>query len=134
MVKKPSAAMMAALRDFVFRHDIFVEAREFDDGFIFTRQPKWRSKHFSSGRHFEVFLRRDKRRVHFYSLTCGGEDLHQSQVSIDSPEKALVVPTERRSSTKGVAVARSAGRQVFLMIPMRPARSSGTCDRSRGCL
>jgi hypothetical protein len=28
---KPSAAMMTALRDFVFRHEIFVEARESKD-------------------------------------------------------------------------------------------------------
>ena len=37
MFDKPSGALMVALRDFVFRHEIFVEAREFDDGFIFTQ-------------------------------------------------------------------------------------------------
>jgi hypothetical protein len=36
MFQKPSAELMTALRDFVFRHEIFVEAREFDDGFVFT--------------------------------------------------------------------------------------------------
>jgi hypothetical protein len=94
MFEKPSAALMIALRDFVFRHEIFVEAREFDDGFIFTRQAKQRSKRFGPRRHFEVFLRRDKRRVYFFSLTCGSEDQGRSQVSIDFPEKALLLPTE----------------------------------------
>lgn len=37
MFAKPSAAMMSVLRDFVFRHEIFIEASEFDDGFIFVR-------------------------------------------------------------------------------------------------
>jgi hypothetical protein len=94
MFEKPSAAMMSALRDFVFRHDIFVEAREFDDGFVFTRQPKRQSKRLGPRRHFEVFLRRDKRRVHFFSLTCGSEDFDRSQVSFDFPEKALLLPAE----------------------------------------
>lgn len=40
MFEKPSKALTRALRNFVFRHEIFVEAREFDDGFIFVRQPK----------------------------------------------------------------------------------------------
>ena len=34
MFEKPSKALMIALRDFVCRHEIFVKAREFDDGFI----------------------------------------------------------------------------------------------------
>jgi len=34
MFGEPSAAMMTALQDFVFRHEIFIEAREFDDGFV----------------------------------------------------------------------------------------------------
>jgi len=72
--ENPSKALMIAVRDFVFRHEIFVEAREFDDGFIFVRQPKGRSRRFDPRRHFEVFLRRTKRRVHFYTLTCGSED------------------------------------------------------------
>ena len=55
--------MMLALRDFVIRHEIFVEAREFDDGFIFTRLPKGGSKRVGPRHHFEVFLRRKKRRV-----------------------------------------------------------------------
>ena len=92
MVKKPSAAMMAALRDFVFRHDIFVEAREFDDGFIFTRLPRRGSKRSRPRRHFEVFLRRNKRRVKFFSLTCGSEAEERSQVGIDFPEKGLLMP------------------------------------------
>jgi len=63
MFQEPSAAMMLALRDFVFRHEIFVEAREFDDGFVFTRRPRRRSKRFDPRRHFEVILRRENRRV-----------------------------------------------------------------------
>ena len=85
---------MIALRDFVFRHDIFVEAREFDDGLIFTRQPKGRAKRFGPRRNFEVFLRRDKRRAQFYTLTCGPDDHERSQVTIEFPEKALLRPAE----------------------------------------
>ena len=94
MFEKPSKALMIALRDFVFRHEIFVEAGEFDDGFVFVRQPKGRSKRFGPRRHFEVFLRRNKRRVRFYTLTCGSEDHQRSQVPIDFPEKALLLPAE----------------------------------------
>ena len=95
MFEKPSKALMIALRDFVFRHEIFVEAREFDDGCVFVRQPKGRSKRFGPRRHFEVFLRRrNKRRVRFYILTCGSDDQERSQVPIDFPEKALVLPAE----------------------------------------
>jgi len=93
MFEKPSEALMIALRDFVCRHEIFVEAREFDDGFIFVRQPKGRSR-FGPRRHFQVFLRRNKRRVRFFTLTCGSEDHERSQVSIDFPEKALLRPAE----------------------------------------
>jgi hypothetical protein len=92
--ENPSTALMIAVRDFVFRHEIFVEAREFDDGFIFVRRPKGRSRRFGSRRHFEVFLRRNKRRVHFYSLTSGSEDGERLQVAIDFPEKALLRPAE----------------------------------------
>ena len=94
MIEKPSKALMIALRDFVFRHEIFVEAREFDDGCVFVRQPKGRSKRFGPRRHFEVFLRRNKRRVRVYTLTCGAEDQERSQVPIDFPEKALLLPAE----------------------------------------
>jgi hypothetical protein len=94
MFTKPSAELMTALRDFVFRHEIFVEAREFDDGFVFTRQPKRRSKRLVPRRHFEVFLRRDRRRVRFFTLTCGSEDQQRSRVLIDFPEKALLLPAE----------------------------------------
>ena len=94
MFEKPSKALMIALRDFVFRHEIFVEAGEFDDGFVFARQRKGRSKGFGPRRHFEVFLRRNKRRVRFYTLTCGSEDHERSQVPIDFPEKALLLPAE----------------------------------------
>lgn len=86
--------MMRALRDFVFRHEIFVEAREFDDGFIFVRRRKGRADRYGPRRHFRVFLRRDKRRVHIYTLTCGSENLDRSQVEIDFPEKALLRPAE----------------------------------------
>src|SRR5258707_1659065 len=82
MFERPSAAMMVALQDFVFRHKIFVEAREFDDGRFFTRQRRWRSKKLGPRRHFEVFLRRDKRRVHVYSLTCVSVDHRRLHVSI----------------------------------------------------
>ena len=85
---------MRALRDFVLRHEIFVEAREFDDGFIFARLPRRGSKRVGPRRHFEVFLRRKKRRVKFFSLTCGSDDEKRSQVRIDFPEKALIRPAE----------------------------------------
>jgi len=85
---------MIGLRDFVFRHEIFVEAREFDDGFIFVRRRKDRSGRHGPRRHFKVFLRRNERRVHFYTLTCGSEDAERSQVGIDFPEKALVRAVE----------------------------------------
>ena len=65
MFEKPSETLMTALRNFVFRHEIFVEAGEFDDGFVYVRQRKGRSKRFGPRRHFEVFLRRNKRRVRF---------------------------------------------------------------------
>lgn len=94
MFEKPSKALMNALRDFVCRHEIFVEAREFDDGFIFVRQRKGRSTRFGPRRHFQVFLRRNKRRVRFFTLTCGSEDHERSQVPIDFPEKALLRPVE----------------------------------------
>ena len=94
MFEKPSKALMIALRDFVCRHEIFVEAREFDDGFIFVRQPKGRSTRFGPRRHFQVFLRRNKRRVRCFTLTCGSEDHERSQVPIDFPEKALLRPAE----------------------------------------
>jgi hypothetical protein len=92
--QKPSAAMMLALRDFVFRHEIFVEAREFDDGFIFTRLPRRGSNRVGPRHHFEVFLRRKERRVKFFSLTCGSDDEERSQVRIDFPERALIMPAE----------------------------------------
>lgn len=85
---------MRALRDFVFHHEVFVEAREFDDGVIFTRRPRRRSNRLGPRRHFEVFLRRDKRRVRFFTLTCGSEDHERSQVWIDFPEKVLLRPAE----------------------------------------
>src|ERR1700730_4966775 len=94
MFEKPSTELMTALRDFVFRHEIFVEAREFDDGFVFTRQPKCRSKRLGPRRHFAVILRRDRRRVRFFTLTCGSEDHERSRVLIDFPEKALLRPAE----------------------------------------
>jgi hypothetical protein len=37
MFVKPSKALMIALQHFVCRHEIFAEAREFDDGFILIR-------------------------------------------------------------------------------------------------
>ena len=94
MFGKPSAALMKGLRDFVFRHEIFVEAREIDDGFIFVRHRKGRVDKQGSRRHFRVFLRRDKRRVHVYTRTCGSENLERSQVTIEFPEKALLRPAE----------------------------------------
>ncbi len=94
MFQKPSTAMMLALRDFVFRHEIFVEAREFDDDFVFTRRPRRRSMRLGPRRHFEGVLRRENRRVHFFSLTCGSEEQERSEVRIDFPEKALLMPAE----------------------------------------
>jgi hypothetical protein len=94
MPAKPSKKLMIALRDFVFRHEIFVEAREFDDGFLFTRRPATRSKRLGARRHFRVSLRRDRRRVHFYSISCGSDDAGRHQVPIDFPETALLRPAE----------------------------------------
>ncbi len=94
MFEKPSKALMIALRDFVFRYKIFVEAREFGEGCFFVRQPKGRLKRFGPRRHFEIFLRRNERRVPFCILTCGSEDHERSQVSIDFPEKMLLLPAE----------------------------------------
>jgi hypothetical protein len=93
-VRKPSPAIMAALRDFVFRHEIFVEASEFDDGFLFSRQLRRRSKRLKPRRHFEVFLRRNGRRVKFFTVMCGSEDLDGSKISIDFPERVLLRPSE----------------------------------------
>jgi len=94
MFEKPSKTLMIALREFVFRHGIFVEASELDDGLVFTRERKGRSKRFGPRRHFAVFLRRNKCRVRCYTLTCGSEDHERSQVPIDFPEKALLRPAE----------------------------------------
>lgn len=94
MFEKPPKALMAALQRFVIRHKIFVEAREFDDGLIFVRKPKGRAKKFGTRRNFEVFLRCQKQRVHFYTVTCGSADEKESQVSIDFPERALLRPAE----------------------------------------
>ena len=44
MFAKPTKALMTTLQRFVFRHEIFVEAREFDDGLIFVREPKGRAR------------------------------------------------------------------------------------------
>ena len=92
--EKSSAAMLNALRQLVFRHEIFVEAREFDDDFIFTRKLRRRSKRLGPRRHFELFLRRHKQRVRFCTLTCGSEDQERSEVRIDVPEKALLLLAE----------------------------------------
>lgn len=94
MIEKPTKALMAALQRFVFRHGIFIEAHEFDDGMLFVREPKGRLKRFGPHRNFRVFLRRQKRRVHVYTLTCGSTEKEQSQVRIDFPEKALLGPAE----------------------------------------
>lgn len=94
MFENPSKALMIALRDFVFRHDIFVEGRDIDDGLIFVRRPKGRSKKLGPRRHFRVSLSRNRRRVHFYTVTCGSNDTERYQVSIDLPEKALLRPAE----------------------------------------
>ena len=85
---------MTALRDFVFRHDIFVEAREFDDGFLFARRPTTRSQRLGARRHFRVSLRRNRGRVHFYTVTCGSNDNERYQIPIDFPEKALLRSAE----------------------------------------
>ena len=94
MFGKPSAALMTALRDFVFRHEVFVEACEFDDGLIFTRQPRVRSRRFGPRRHFEVFLRRDRRRIKFYTVSCGSEDQKRADIRIEFPERTLLRSAE----------------------------------------
>ena len=78
----------------MFRHEIFVEAGEFDDGFLFSRQLRRRSKRLKPRRHFEVFLRRNGVRVKFFTVMCGSEDLDGSKISIDFPEKVLLRPAE----------------------------------------
>ncbi len=94
MFEKPTKALMSDLQRFVFRHKIFVEAREFDDGLFFVREPKGRGRRFGPRRHFEVSLRREKRRVHFYTVTCGSSDQEKSAVWIDFPEKTLLHAAE----------------------------------------
>jgi hypothetical protein len=94
MFEKPTKALMSYLQRFVFRHKIFVEAREFDDGLLFVREPKGRTKKFGPRRHFEVSLRQEKRRVHFYTMMCGSADQKKSAVSIDFPEKTLLRAAE----------------------------------------
>ena len=94
MFEKPTKVLMGDLQRFVFRHKIFVEAREFDDGLIFVREPNGRAKKFGPRRNFEVSLRREKRRVHFYTVTCGSADQEKSAVSIDFPETALLRAAE----------------------------------------
>ena len=111
MFEKPSKALMIALRNFVFRHEIFVEAGEFDDGFVFVRQRKGRSKRFGPRRHFEVFLRRSKRRVRLYTLTCGSEDCERSQVPIDFPEKALLRPAGAAIEYESCEIGRASCRE-----------------------
>jgi hypothetical protein len=41
-----------------------------------------------------VFLRRNGRRVKFFTLACGSEDQDGSKVPIDFPEKVLLMPAE----------------------------------------
>ena len=57
-------------------------------------KPKGRAKKFGPRRHFEVSLRREKRRVHFYTVTCGSADQKKSAASIDFPEKTLLRAAE----------------------------------------
>ncbi len=99
--RKPSAASIAALRDFVIRHDIFVEASEMDDGFLFTRRVPRRSKRIRPRRYFEVFLRRHRRRVKFFTVACSSEDLRRSKTCIDFPEKLLLAPAEAAIEYEG---------------------------------
>ena len=95
MVAQPTKALMIALQRFVFRHRIFVEAREFDDGVIFVREPKGRgATKLSPRRNFEVFLRRQRRRIHMYTMTLGSADERDWRVSIDFPEKTLLRAAE----------------------------------------
>ena len=94
MFEKPTKALMTDLERFVFRHRIFVEAREFDDGTIFVREPTDRARKSGPRRNFEVSLRREKQRVHFYTVICGSADQQKSQVPIDFPEKALLRAAE----------------------------------------
>src|SRR6266446_1141661 len=54
--------------------------------------PEGPSGQTGSRRHFRAFLRRDKRRVHVCTMTCGSENLERSQVTIEFPEKALLRP------------------------------------------
>jgi hypothetical protein len=94
MFEKPTKALMSDLQRFVFRHKIFVEVREFDDGLLFVREPKGRTKKFEPRRHFEVSLRHEKRRVHFHTMMCGSADQEKSAVSIDFAEKTLLRAAE----------------------------------------
>lgn len=138
MSEKPTKALMIALRDFVFRQEIFVEAREFDDGFFFTRRSTARSKGFGPRRHFRVSLRRDRRRVHFYSLTCGSDDAERYQFPIDFP-KGRFYGRRRQQSNTNRADASSVGTPLAFRRTRRPvARFSVMSDQShafsRNCL
>lgn len=99
--RKPSPAIAAALRDFVIRHHIFVEASEIDDGVLFTRQLTRHSTRVRPRRYFEVFLRRRRRRVRFFTVACGSEDLRRSSICIDFPEKLLLEPAEAALEYEG---------------------------------
>lgn len=85
---------MIALERFVVRQQIFVEAHEFDDGFIFVRERKGRARKLGFRRNFRISLRREKRRVHFYTMTLGSAQEQDWRVSIDFPEKTLLRATE----------------------------------------
>jgi hypothetical protein len=85
---------MTALERFVVRHQIFVEAHEFDDGLIFVRERKGRAKKLGFRRNFRVSLRREKRRIHFYTMTLGSAQEQDWRISIDFPEQALLRAAE----------------------------------------
>lgn len=90
MRAKPTKTLMTALERFVVRHRIFVEALESDDGRIFVRERKGRAGRLGFRRNFRVSLRREKRRVHFYTMTLRSADEQDWRVWIDFPETTLL--------------------------------------------
>ena len=134
MFEQPSKALMTALRDFVFRHTIFVEAREFDDGLIFVRQPKSRSKRAGPRRNFEVFLRRARRRVRCFTLTCGSEDHDGFRSGSTFPRRRSSGRRKLRLSTKSAAGICSVTLHASPRILRQVTRSLVMYDRNRGFL
>ena len=91
MFENPSRPLMVALRDFVFRHEVVVEAREFHDGRFFVRRPTGRSRRFGP----RPELRSIPPAQETPSYVCAARQTMSGYRSgSTSPEKALVRPVE----------------------------------------